>query len=72
MCGARTHASYTSHLSCGNRVGALALLDDGRWLGDLLAEEMALDEVGEPDLQLVAEELLGGDREDLINLFERL
>ena len=33
---------------------------------------MALDEVWEPNFHLVAEELLGGDREDLIDFFERL
>jgi hypothetical protein len=64
--------SYTNHLGCGDRIGALALLDDGRRLGDLLPEEVALDEVRKPDLQLIAEELFGGDREDLVDFFERL
>lgn len=63
---------HITHLSCGNRVSALALLNDGGRLFDLLAEEVALDEVREPNFHLVAEELLGRDREDLVNFFKRL
>lgn len=39
--------------------------DDGRWLGDVLAEDVALEEVGQPDFGFVAEELLCWDGEDL-------
>lgn len=39
--------------------------DDRRWLWDVLAEDVALDEVWEPDSQLVADEFAGGDGEDL-------
>lgn len=50
------------------RVGDLLLLggrNDGRRLGDLLAEDVALDEVRQPNEQFVRDEFLGGDRKDL-------
>lgn len=43
----------------------LGCRDDGRWLGDALAEDVALDEVGQPDFGFVAEKLLCWDGEDL-------
>lgn len=39
--------------------------DDGRRLLDVLAENLGLDEPGQPDCELVADELLGWDLEDL-------
>ena len=39
--------------------------DDGGRLLDLLAEDLGLDEPGQPDGELVADELLGWDLEDL-------
>ena len=39
--------------------------DDRGRLGELLAEDLGFDEPGEPDGELVADELLGGDLEDL-------
>ena len=39
--------------------------DDGRRLLDVLAEDLGLDEPGQPDCELVADELLGRDLEDL-------
>jgi hypothetical protein len=39
--------------------------DDGGRLLDLLAEDLGLDEPGQPDCELVADELLGRDLEDL-------
>lgn len=43
----------------------LGCRDNGWWLGDVLAEDVALDEVGQPDACLVVEELLCWDGEDL-------
>jgi len=45
-----------------NKVG---LLDDWRWLRDLLSEDVPLEEIREPHGQLIAEETLRWDREDL-------
>lgn len=45
-----------------------SLLDGVRGLGDVLAEEVALPEVGDTDFALVAEELAGGDAEDLCRI----
>lgn len=42
-----------------------SLLDGVRGLGDVLTEEVTLPEVGDADVDLVAEEVLGGDIEDL-------
>jgi hypothetical protein len=42
-----------------------SLLDGVRGLGDVLAEEVALPEVGDADFALVAEELAGRNTEDL-------
>lgn len=39
--------------------------DDGGRLLDLLAEDLGLDKPGQPDCELVADELLGRDLEDL-------
>ena len=47
------------------RHGLFFPLDDRRRLDDVLAEDVALDEVGEPDVQFVADETLGRDGEDL-------
>lgn len=68
----QARSSRTTPLSRRKSLSAASLLDDRRRLDDLLAEEMTLDKVRKPDLQLVAEELLCWDREDLIDLFERL
>lgn len=54
-----------------SRVGAVVLLrlasdsDDRRRLGDLLAEDVALEEVGHRVLDLVTDELPCRNREDL-------
>ena len=40
---------------------SLRLLDDGRRLLDVLAEDVALDEVRQPDLELVADVLARRD-----------
>ena len=39
--------------------------DDGGRLRDVLAQDLGFDEPGQPDGELVADELLGGDLEDL-------
>lgn len=44
------------------------LLDGVRGLGDVLAEEVALPEVGDTDGALVAEELARRDAEDLFGI----
>ena len=41
------------------------LLDNRRWLGDLLAEDVSLDKVWEPNSELIRDELLCGNRKDL-------
>lgn len=41
------------------------LLNDWRWLRDVLAEDVTLDDVWKPHGQLVADELPGRNREDL-------
>ena len=43
----------------------LGLANDGRRLGDLLAEDVAFDEPGQPYRQLVLDELASRDGEDL-------
>jgi hypothetical protein len=58
-------------LSALESTDSLGLLDDWRWLLNLLAEDVTLNEVWKPDLGLVAKELARGDREDLVNFFER-
>jgi hypothetical protein len=45
-----------------NKVG---LLDDWRWLRDLLSEDVPLEEIRKPHGQLIVEETLRWDREDL-------
>ena len=48
--------------------GMLVLLgcrDNGWWLGDVLAEDVALDEIGQPDACFVVEEFLCWDGENL-------
>jgi len=52
-------------LSSSNGIGELGLLDDWRRLHDLLAHDVALDEVREPRVQLVADVALRWDGEDL-------
>ena len=47
------------------RERGLGLANDGRRLGDLLEEDVALDEPGQPYRQLVLDELAGRDGEDL-------
>lgn len=59
-------------LGSGNIVDIVRLLDDWRRLNDLLAEDVALDEVRQPDLHLIAKELLRRDREDLVDFLQRL
>jgi hypothetical protein len=44
-------------LSSNDSIDVLRLLDDRRRLDDLHAENVALDEVGEPDFGFVADEL---------------
>jgi len=51
-----------------NKVG---LLDDWRWLRDLLSEDVPLEEIREPHGQLIAEETLRWDREDLCENYQR-
>ena len=41
--------------------------DDRRRLGDVPAEDLGLEEPGEPDGEFVPDEFLGGDLEDLCN-----
>jgi len=48
-----------------DRIGELGPLDDGRGLHDLLAEDVALDEVREPRGQFVVDETFCRDGEDL-------
>ena len=45
--------------------GLFGRRDDGRWLGNLLSEDIALDPPREPHCQLVVNELFSRDREDL-------
>jgi hypothetical protein len=45
-----------------NKVG---LLDDWRWLRDLLSEDVPFEEVRKPHRQFIVEETLRWDREDL-------
>lgn len=45
--------------------GLFGRRDDGRWLGNLLSEDIALDPPGKPHGQLVVDELFRWDREDL-------
>lgn len=59
-------------LGGGDIVDIVRLFDDWRWLNNLLAEDVALDEIRQPDLHLIAEELLRRDREDLVDFFQRL
>lgn len=47
------------------RVKLVLLLDDRRRLRDVLAEDLGLDEPGQPDGEFVADKFLGGDVEDL-------
>ena len=51
-----------------NKVG---LLDDWRWLRDLLSEDVPLEEIREPHGQLIVEETLRWDREDLCENCQR-
>ena len=60
-----------TRLSRANFLHVLRLLDNRRRLDDLLTQNMALDEVRQPDLDLVSNELLRRDREDLVQLFKR-
>ena len=48
----------------------LILLDEWRGLGDVLAEDVALDEVRQPHGGLVVDVRARGDREDLVDLLE--
>lgn len=59
-------------LGGGDIVDIVRLLDDWRRLNDLLAEDVALDEVRQPDLHLIAKELLRRDREDLVDFLKSL
>ena len=59
-------------LGGGDVVDIVLLLDNWRWLDDLLAEDVALDEIRQPDLHLITEELLRRDREDLVEFLKRL
>ena len=68
----RAFPARTTRLGCGEGFGAAGPLNDRRWLDNLLAEKVALDEVWKPDLQLIAKELLSRDRKDLVNFLERL
>lgn len=47
------------------RVELILLLDNRRRLRDVLAEDLGLDEPGQPDGEFVADEFLGWDVEDL-------
>ena len=51
-------------MEAGERIIVLPL-DDWRWLGDSAAQDVALDEIGEPSFCLVGKEFCGRDREDL-------
>lgn len=51
--------------SRGGGLDVLRLLDERRRLGDIPAEDVALDEVGKPDLCLVRDVVLCRDGEDL-------
>ena len=54
------------HLVLESVVDAFLGADDGRRLLDVLAaEDLGFDKPGQPDGELVADELLGGDLEDL-------
>jgi len=50
--------------------------NDGRRLRDVFAEDLGSDEPGKPDCEFVADELLGGDLEDLcgviVSMYVRL
>lgn len=46
-------------------VDRLLNLDNRRGLGDSLAEDVSLEEIRQPRVQLIADKVLGGDREDL-------
>lgn len=59
-------------LGGGDIVDIVRLFDDWRWLNNLLAEDVALDEIRQPDLHLIAEELLRRDREDLVDFLKSL
>lgn len=49
-------------------IGVIGSGNDGWGLGDVLAEDVALDKVRKPDGQLMADELAGRDGEDLCGL----
>ena len=58
----------SEHLVLESSVHAVLGRDDRRRLGDLLTEDLGLDEPGQCDCELVADELLGRDLEDLCGL----
>lgn len=58
-------ATWEEHLVLESVVDAFLGADDGRRLRDVLAEDLGFDEPGQPDGELVADKLLGGDLEDL-------
>lgn len=61
LCCISTPASSVALLT----LGLVGSRNDRRRLGDVLAEDVTLDEVGKPDRQLVADELASRDGEDL-------
>lgn len=46
-------------------LGVILLLDDRRWLHDLLSEDISLDEIRKPHSRLVGNVVLRWNREDL-------
>jgi hypothetical protein len=65
-----TPFSLQPHLSNRHLLNAIARGVQQRRLGNLLAHNVALEEVRQPDLGLVLEVDGGGDAEDLVQLFE--
>lgn len=63
--------SVVFHLRGQLFVHAISLLNDLRWPWNALAKDMALHEVWQPNLQLVADEVLRWNGEDLVELFQR-
>jgi hypothetical protein len=64
----RTKLFTENGLSNHNFLDKVTLLNNRRWLGNVLAEDFALDEVRQPHLQLVVDELLRRDRKYLCGI----
>jgi hypothetical protein len=62
--------THNTHLSSRHLLDAVARCVEQRWLGNLLAHDVALEEVGQPNFSLVLEVDGGGHAKDLIQLFE--